>query len=285
MSKRKFLQTPNATEITKCPKRFPNVVSVLGTLVEGTEIDVKQVGKSFEYSADVVKNNYYAAQGIFMDYFIRKHLSNQFNIEITDTRNERIIENPESYDIEDDDHAVMIENYEIFKDPKTKAMDIIENIHKVAHVHKIWFREKVPNKFSVDEENLREVIKYFESMPYTAVDLNPTLGCEYFRADGDLIFDNEVLYDIKNSKFKSLERNLSAMPLRAFFQHIIYSFGFYKKTGKMITKFKTYNPLLGFEHSLELKSIDYDLFEEALTKDLEAYGAFLEGLRAKLRKD
>lgn len=268
---------PNATDITnKSLNSFPNVKNFFEILVKDTDIEIKDVAKPFQYHREIIKNRYYSNYGIFMDYFVRKHLSNQFNIKITDHRTEHILKDPDNYIIgtKPDLQNAIIRHYWLFRDSENKAMDILKSIKVVSLSHTIYFDEPLPKtELYADEENLLEIIKYFQTLPYTTVDLNPSLDCKYFNGDGDLIFDNEVIYEIKTSKFKSLSRDHDTIPLSKFYQLIIYGFAFYKKTGKIIKKYKIYNTLLSCEYSMELNDIDMDLFEDALKKDIESYDA------------
>ncbi|XP_023296518.2 uncharacterized protein LOC111679222 [Lucilia cuprina] len=285
----KLKYIPNATTITnKQLGGFPNVKHFLQNLVKNTVVVSKQVGRSFQYNAVVEKNRYFSAHGLFMDYFIRKHLSNQYNIEISDSRTEHILENPDDYIIGKDIRLQnsIREHYEIFKDPNTKAMNIINSIKIVSQSHLIFFGYGIPRrKYNMNTDNLREIIRYLESLPYKTVDLNPMVGCEYFNADADLIFDNDVIYEIKTSKFKSLQKGKAKIPLSKFYQTIVYSFGFYRKTGIKIKKFKIYNPLLGDEYSIELQNIDFKLFEKVLKHDVIIYSNLEEILAEEMVLD
>lgn len=280
---------PCATGITnRALDDFPNVQHFLEILVKDTSIDVQQVGQTFPYRYDIIQHRYYSNHGIFMDYFIRKHLSNQFNIEIMDGRTEYVLDNPDEFVIgsKPDLRSAISRHYEIFKDPTTFAMNIIKSIKVVSLAHTIFFHEELPKtEYDINEDNLLEVIKYFENLSYTMVTLNPTLSCEYFFADADLIMDNEVMYEIKTSRFKSLKFNESEIQKDTFYQTIIYGFGFYKRTGKIIKKFKIYNPLLGYEYSMELNDIDFVLFEKVLKRDTEAYCRLREFIEKNISLD
>ncbi|KAI8124890.1 hypothetical protein FF38_05832 [Lucilia cuprina] len=280
---------PNATMIAiSSLDSFPNVKHFFEILVKDKEFVSKHVGRSFRYDNDVEYNRYYSYHGIFMDYFIQKHLSNQFNIEIINQRTEHILENPDDYII-GKNHKLrdsIKENYEIYKDSNTKAMDIIESIKIVVISRVIFYREPLPKReYTVNKDNLREIIRYLESLPYKSVELNPSLGCEYFNGDAKLIFDNEVIYEIKTSKHNSLTPEQKKLPLSKFYQPIIYAFGFYKKTGIKIRKFKIYNPLLGDEFSLDLDNIDFELFEKVLKRDVTVFYRLHEILNEKMILD
>ncbi|XP_046812274.1 uncharacterized protein LOC124421324 isoform X1 [Lucilia cuprina] len=273
-----FKYIPNATTITnERLDMFPNVKFFFEMLVKDTKIESKHVGRSFRYDESVEKNRYFSAHGLFMDYFIRKHLSNQYNIKIKDMRTEIILENSDNFFIRTDEKLqnAIKEHYEIYKDSNTKAMDIIKSIKTVSQSHLIYFGDDLPKiDYTVNENNLREIIRYLERLPYSMVHLNPNLGCNYFNADADLIFDNDVIYEIKTSKFKSLTRDEFIIPSSKFYQTIIYGFGFYKLTGIKVKRFKIYNPLLGDEYSIELDNIDFELFEKVLKRDVAIYSRY-----------
>ncbi|KAM7353107.1 uncharacterized protein ACRADG_005337 [Cochliomyia hominivorax] len=274
---------PNATTITnESLDNYPNIKYFFEILVKNTPITSKHVGRSYNYNEDVIKHKYYSPHGLFMDYFIRKHLSNQFNMDITDTRTEYILENWEKFKNEYDEslHDDIQEHYEIFKDSKTQAMDILQTIQIVSYSHLIYFGYGVPKSyFTVNEDNLREIIRYLKQLPYKSVVLNPLLTCDYFYADADLIFDNEIIYEIKTSKHQSLTYDERKIPLSKFYQPIIYGFGFYKKTGIKIHKYKIYNPLLGDEFSIELNNIDFELFEKVLKHDVTLNSRIIEAFQ------
>ncbi|XP_065357285.1 uncharacterized protein LOC135951544 [Calliphora vicina] len=277
---------PNATTITnKALKYFPNVKHFFEILLQNTNITTKHVGRSFQYNPNVERYFYFKAHGVFMDYFIRKHLSNKYNIKITVSRTEYILENPDNYTMAKNETLwdSIKEHYEIFKDSNTQAMDIIESIKFVAFSHLIYFEEPIPvHEYTVNEDNLREIIRYFERLPYKTVELHQNLGCDYFSAHADIIFDDDVIYEIKTSKFKSLTYDKPKIQLSKFYQTIIYGFGLYKNTGIKLKKFKIYNPLLGDEFSIELDNIDFELFEKVLKRDVAVFSRWREILNDEM---
>ena len=268
-----FKYIPHATTITnKKLNDFPNVKHFFELLVKDVDVQAKNVGRSFQYTADVKNYCYFSAHGLFMYYFIRKHLSNQYNINVVDRHTEYILEEPDNYKLCKRLHDDIKQHYEIYKDPETKALDIVRSIKIVSMSHSIYFGGAIPeHEYAVNEDNLREVVKYFESLPYHKVDLNPALGCEYFNADADIIYDDDVIYEIKTSKFRSTEANQLKIPLSKFYQPIICGFGLYKMCGTIIKKFTIYNPLLGDEYTIVLDNIDFELFERVLKHDVEIF--------------
>ncbi|XP_046812678.1 uncharacterized protein LOC124421467 [Lucilia cuprina] len=275
LEKRSKLPIPIASRIALTSlDTFPNVKLFFEDLIKDTTIEERQVGRSFQHSKDVKRNRYFSAYEYFVNYFIRKYLSNKYNIDIMDTLTENILNKPSNYIIGKNVtlRDLITEHYEIFKDPNTKAMDIIKSIKIVSLSSLISARNDIPqNDYTVNEDNLLDIIQYLEKLSYKSVILNPQLDCDYFTADADLIFDDDVIYEIKTSQYKSLSCYESNLPLRRFYLTIIHGFGFYKKSHKKVKKFKIYNPLLGKEFSIELDNIDYKLFEETLRQDVAVY--------------
>ncbi|XP_065357701.1 uncharacterized protein LOC135951884 [Calliphora vicina] len=273
---------PYASDISKKSlEDFPNVKHFLEISVKQADIVAKQVGRSFQYHQDIVKNRYFSPYALFIEYFIMKCLSNQYNVELTDKFTDKILENPDDYIIGTNTRLrdAITEHYVIFKDLNTQAMDIIKSIKVVSLSHVIYFSEPIPNQeYSVNEDNLREIIRYLESLPYNSVVFNPCLDCKYFNGHADIVFDNDVIYEMKSSKYKPV-------PLNKFYQTIIYGFSMYMKTGVKVKKFKIYNPLLGVESSLESDNIDYKLFEKVLKHDVTVYSRLQEVLKDKMVLD
>lgn len=266
----------NATDIAnKLLYLCPNLEHFLEILVKDIDIDIKQVGKRFQYPIAIEDNVLYTSYGIFMDYFIRKHLSQQFKIPLTDDNLELVLKNPQEYfkgpgktlQLQKD----MAKNYIIYKDNKQKPMDILDAIKNVSLATTISFHDPLPkSKIETENSSLREVIKYFENLSYSSLDMKTDVSCEYFDGNADLIFDSNVLYEIKTSKFESLKRRpFFEINVNNFFKLILYGFGYNKKTNKIIKCYKIYNPLLGLEYTLKLEDIDVKHFEEVLKKDTE----------------
>ena len=117
-----------------------------------------------------------------------------------------------------------------------------------------------------------DIVSYINSMPYVHCEFNPTVGSDYFNGDADMIFDNDVIYNTKVSKHKSLHYQHKEISKTSFYQLILYSFGNYKKSNNKvkINKLLIYNPLLGYEYHLSVNNINYDEFECALYHDLTA---------------
>lgn len=259
----------NSSTINTSLDKFPNIEHFLKMHVDHAKIKTKNV-------ADQIfpDDNYYyynSFNTIFLRLFIQKHISNQFNIKLTDAHIKSILNTPAKDSLDENPYKFVMENYEIFKDPKTRAMDIIENIKILSHAHSILFDE-TQSKPDVNEENLPEIIKYFQNLPYIKANLNPALDRKFFNANADIIFDNEVIYDINISKLQTVDK--PKIQIRKFYNAIINGFGFYNKTGTRIQKFKIYNPILGYEYSIQLDNIDFRLFEKVVNLDVRQYHHF-----------
>uniref|UniRef100_A0A1B0FGV1 Uncharacterized protein n=1 Tax=Glossina morsitans morsitans TaxID=37546 RepID=A0A1B0FGV1_GLOMM len=273
--KRRFKLTPNATTISNdFPHLFRKVHKFLCNLVKNTEIEINRVGPSFNYHPSVYYSKTFTAHSLYINYFIRKHLATKHDIELRDRRAERVIEHSECFETGTNPKlkAAIEKHYKIFTDRNTKAIDIPYSIKVVSLSHGISFREPVPEtEFDAYHDNLVAIVKYLDSLVYNTVEINPKIDCEYFLAEPNIIFDGEVVFQIKVSKLKSLDPNLDVISRRKFVQLLLYSFAYYKLTGKKILKFVIYNPLLSYEYVMELDDIDYGLFEAAIEKDVTAF--------------
>ncbi|KAM7347390.1 uncharacterized protein ACRADG_006959 isoform 1-T2 [Cochliomyia hominivorax] len=258
----------NATDIAN-HDLYPNVIKFLQILVKDVDIEIKQVGEKFDYHFSIVKNNLFRNYGIFMDYFIRKCLSNRYEMELSDDITEHILDNTKEYfngpgkneQLRND----ITKHYDIFKDSQNKTMDILESIRIVSLTYTMSFHDPLPKaKVQWRNENLLAINKYLQELPYRSVEMKPDVNCEYFNGNADLIFDQEVLYEIKTSKYASLKMHNQ---IKNFFKLFLYGFGYYKKTNQIINNYKIYNPLLGLEYTVHLDNIDMIRFEQALKKD------------------
>lgn len=261
--KLKYIPTVNGI-ITNL-QLFPNIEHFLTNLLKDINNEIKHVGPLLLQQNDE-KNRFCLPQGVFIDYFIRKYLSNQYNIKITVAHTEHILEKPDNYRIIGENKKLfdsIREHYEIYKDSKTQAMDIIRSIKIVSLSRLIYNDVPIPSaEYIINEENLQEIIRYLKQIPYKSLDLSAQLNCDYFKANTTtLIFDNEIIYDIITSKS-------SITPVDKF-RLIIFSFGIYKKIGIKIEKCKIYNTLLGDEYSMVLENLDFKLFEKVLKHDVE----------------
>ncbi|KNC25995.1 hypothetical protein FF38_14479 [Lucilia cuprina] len=263
----------NATNIAnKSLHKYPQLKNFIEILTRNSVIQTKKVGREFDYPAGIIKNKLISNYGIFMDYFIRKVLSNQYQIPLTDDVTELVLKEPDTY-LKDGSKVccylskAISNHYEIFKDPKNQAMDILKSIKLVSLTYTLSFHDPLPKaEVECDNESLQEIIKYFKNLPYSHVEMKSSINCKYFEGNADLIFDQEVLYEIKTSKYSSLSRNDKNIHVKNFYKLILYGFGYYKKTGKLIKCFKIYNPLLGHEHTLKFDDIDMKHFEQCLSK-------------------
>ena len=137
-------------------------------------------------------------------------------------------------------------------------------------------------QYNVNENNMKEIIRYFEQLTYKEVDFCLNFDCEYFKTNFICYaFDNDVIYVIKPSRFRSLDPDNAKVEFDSFKEAILCGFGFYKKINIKVKKFKIYNPILGDEHSIVLNDLDYDLFEKVLKLDTERYSRIMELLKQR----
>ena len=254
---------------------FPNTRRFLQNLLSNIEIINSKVGESFDYPDRVIENGIYVDYGIFMNYFIRKHLSNQYHTGIEDIANEVVLNKQDVYFNDRDLKRHIFVHYNIFRNPQTMAMDILESIKIVSLAYSATFDEERVRRVEIDSQNemLLEVIRHFQSLPFEYVSLTPNLNCDYFRALPDFIFDNgqeKVLYNIKTSKYVTLDGNADYLSPENFYILIAYAFAYYKTYGvNPINTFVIYNPLLGYEHKIVMKNIDFEEFERCIATDYE----------------
>ena len=269
-------QKANASDICRSPliDSFINLKRFLNNLLTNIVITKTNVGKTFNYPNGIIKNKLFSNYGIFMDYFIRKHLSNQYKIDMNDDAVELVLKQPEIYftgnkkRVQND----ILQHYKIFKDPSTKAMDTVKSIKIVSLAYTLTFHDPLP-KAEVDSDDamLLEIIKYFKSLPFKKVEMKTNVDCKYFSGNADLIFsggEGEVLYEIKTSQYVTLRRNDVNFSNKNFYKLILYGFGYYKKTGRIIKTFRIYNPLLGCTHQIVINNIDFKEFERCLQEDI-----------------
>lgn len=275
-------QKLNATDICRSHlnSSFINLKRHLDNLLRNISITKTDVGRSFNYPNGIIKNKLVSNYGIFMDYFIRKHLANQYGMDLNDDAVELVLKQPETYlpgnkKVEQN----LISHYKIYKDPATKAMQIIKSIKIVSLALTLTFHDPLP-KAEIDTEDamLLETIKYFENLPFKKVELKTIVDCEYFSGNADIIFDEgEALYEIKTSQYVTLRRSDTNFAKQNFYKLILYAFGYFKKTGKIIKTFKIYNPLLGCEHKIVIDNIDFKQMESCLANDV--FNSKFKGIR------
>lgn len=268
----RFRIVPNATTISNDhPHLFPKVYRFYFSLVKDIEIEINRVGPSFPYHPSVCLHKAHSCHSIYLNYFVRKHLATKHDVELTDHRTETVIEKPDRFETGTNPRlkAALEKHYKIFTDRNTKAIDVHYSVKVVSLSHTIFFHYEIPKgEFHAYYENLLAIVKYLDSLVYNTVEINPYTGCEYFNGDANIIFDSEVVFQIKTSRIFSLEFNDPFIRKEKFLQLALYSFGYYKRTGKKILKLVIYNPLLGCEYVLQLNDIDYEQFEEALDRDV-----------------
>ncbi|XP_037898489.1 uncharacterized protein LOC119643217 isoform X1 [Glossina fuscipes] len=239
-------------------------------ITQDMKIETNQFGNTFQYHPSTKgKEDFH---GRYIKYFIRKHLANKYDVELVDRFAEHVIEYPENYQTAKNPKLkeAIKKHYKIYTDKNTTAIDIRYSIKVVSLSRSIFGERVVPRKeFHTYYENLLAIVKYLDSLTYNTMEMYPELNCEYFQAQSVILFDGDVAFEIMVSKY-----DLSAKRVKynqKIIQSILHSLSYYKRTGKKIRKLVIYNPLLGEEHVVELKDIDFELLEEALDKDLTAF--------------
>ncbi|TMW42826.1 hypothetical protein DOY81_012094 [Sarcophaga bullata] len=262
---------PKASDIfvREMDNSFANIRGFLQNLLNNIEIRETKVGESFDYPDGIIERRIYLDYGIFMNYFIRKHLSNQYLTDITDlllkSKFKTIYISP------------LKSHYGIFQNPETNAMKILESIKIVSLAYSATYDEEKVRNVEIDsrDEMLEEIIKHFETHRFENVELTPRLDCEYFRAVPDFIFNigkEEVLYDIKTSKHVTLEGGLLIFRQQTF-TNLLHMLMVTIKGPAEYKTFRIYNPLLGYEHEIVMNNINFKEFERCLESDyVKKYG-------------
>lgn len=247
----------NVTDIYKNISRYPELEQFLQKTTNNAVLETNYLYKSFNYPSEIVANRQYNYYGMFIDYFIRRCIS-EFKKEQFHDRRVNGLKNDYGEHLD----SRVIENVE---NMQNDTFNILEDLTIYSSYHFLCFREgaleRPFNHYNLQYLNcIKNYIKNsFDFEKYIL--LNPVLGCKYFKADCDIIY-NGIIIDIKNSKFISKTK-------ADFYQHLLYSFGYYDKTRRSIKKFKIYNPLLGLEYDLELNAqIDFNEFQKILIKDV-----------------
>ncbi|KAI9582465.1 hypothetical protein GQX74_009852 [Glossina fuscipes] len=271
----RFRIVPNATTISHDhPHLFPKVYKFYFNLVKDIEIEINRVGPSFSYHPSVYLYQAHSCHSLYLNYFVRKHLATKHDVELMDRRTEVVIEEPDRFETGTNPRlkAAIEKHYKIFTDRNTKAIDVHYSVKVVSLSHSIFFHYEIPKgEFHAYYDNLLAIVKYLDSLVYNTVEINPCTGCEYFNGDANIIFDGEVVFQIKTSRHFSLVPGDPFIRKERFSQLALYSFGYYKRTGKKILKLVVYNPLLGCEYVMQLNDIDYELFEKALDRDVTVF--------------
>lgn len=157
-----------------------------------------------------------------------------------------------------------VKSYMVYKHVSNPTQEIIEHIFNTAMLHFMHFRDNntLPIDFSkslINEDNIEDTLRYVRSLDLSDVILNPIANCQFFQGDGDLLL-NDCLMEIKVSKYhyesKYIKRDSRLMT--AIYQMILYGFGFFLREGRVVKKFKIYNPLLGVEYILDIPNLDYN---------------------------
>ncbi|KAI9575141.1 uncharacterized protein LOC119644300 [Glossina fuscipes] len=258
-----------ATDISRNKSRkFPKTKKFLSRIYRANHFKERDIGESFVEQYEV---RHAQIRGIYLMYFMRKHLATMYNAKLKDFRVEEVFkkkysENEKEFRIQ----KQMPESYKIYIDNKCQTMHSVEKIKIVSLAHTMYYADKSEGRPSpsveirVADGNLEAILKYLETFKskYKSVDINPRLDCDYFRGDANVIFDDEVIFQTMSS----LKEN--NMPVDKAHQCILYSLAYFKKTRKKILKFIVYNPLAGKEFIMQLEDIDLEGLEDALKSDL-----------------
>lgn len=273
---------PTTTDMLINLEMLPNLEYLFEILEKKTKIITRHAGRSSLYK----KDRHYQDNRKFVQYFIMKYISQRFGKEITNVYMESILQNPEK--CEKFQNVISFQDlrkhYEIYKDINTKAMDAIESIKIVSLSFQLMNGETIPplQQYKVNENNMKEVIRYFEKLPYKEVDFCLNLDCDYFKANFICYaFDNDVIYFIKPNRYMSLDPENAKVEFNNFYEAILCGFGLYKKTNIKVKKFKIYNPILGDEHSIVLNDLDYELLEKVLKLDTERFSRIMQLLKER----
>uniref|UniRef100_A0A1A9WNU4 Uncharacterized protein n=1 Tax=Glossina brevipalpis TaxID=37001 RepID=A0A1A9WNU4_9MUSC len=274
--KTKYELIPSTRFIRKHPGLFPTIIELLSNLVQDVKIETIHVGKTFEYHSTVLNRHYEDFHSSYLKYFIMKHLATKYDVKLRDYRAEHIVAHAEGYQTGRKPalKAAIKKHYQTFINKQTKAIDINYSIKIVSLSYLIYRQRWIPGKqFYTRSENLLSIMKYLDSLPYNKAEIYPELNCEYFQTVGIITFDDKVHFETKVSKYCLLDESVKTKYKykKKFFQSILHSFSYYKRTGKKILKFVIYNPLLGYEYVMKLNDIDFKLIEEALRKDITAF--------------
>uniref|UniRef100_A0A1A9ZKX5 Uncharacterized protein n=1 Tax=Glossina pallidipes TaxID=7398 RepID=A0A1A9ZKX5_GLOPL len=259
-----------ATDIsTNKGRKFPKTKQFLSCIYKAIHFEETDFDASFVQTYKVRQAQ---RRGIYLMYFIRKHLATIYEAKLVDFRVEEVLkikytEGTNNFRRQEK----MRECYNYYIDNNCQAMHSLEAIKIVSLAHTMYYVHKHKESSSptveiyVEDGNLEAIVKYLETFKskYNSVDINPRLDCEYFRGDANVIFDEEVIFQTLSSK---KEKNL---PIRdKAYQCILYAFAYFKKTQKEILKFIVYNPLAGKEYIMRLDDIDFEGLENALKSDL-----------------
>uniref|UniRef100_A0A1A9ZKX6 Uncharacterized protein n=1 Tax=Glossina pallidipes TaxID=7398 RepID=A0A1A9ZKX6_GLOPL len=256
-----------ATDIsTNKEGKFPKTKQFLSCIYKAIHFEETKTGESFVDQYEKSSRDEAQLRGIYIIYFIRKHLATIYKAKLKDFRIEEVLkikhtEGTKECDMQEE----MRECYNCYIDN-----NCLEKIKTVSLAHTMYYAHKGKGSSSptveiyVEDGNLEAIVKYLETFKseYKSVDINPRLDCDYYQGHANAIFDEEVIFQTLSSKEG---KNL---PSDKAHQCILYSFAYFKKTQKKILKFIVYNPLAGKEYIMRLDDIDFEGLENALKSDL-----------------
>uniref|UniRef100_A0A1A9VGZ4 Uncharacterized protein n=1 Tax=Glossina austeni TaxID=7395 RepID=A0A1A9VGZ4_GLOAU len=261
-----------ATEIsTATSAKFPKIKQFLSCIYKANHFKETKIGESFVDQYEKSSLDQAQLRGKYVMYLIRKHLAIIYKAKLKDFRVDEVLkikyaEGTKQFGIQKN----MRKCYNCYIDNNCQAMRSLEAIKIVSLAHSMYYAnrgKRIPSltvEIYVEPRNLEAIANYLKTFKskYKSVDINPRLDCEYFRADANVIFDEEVIFQTLSSK---KEKNV---PSDKAYQCILYSFAYFKKTQKKILKFIVYNPLAGKEYIMQLDDIDFEGLENALKHDL-----------------
>lgn len=261
----------SVTQICKSMDRFPRLDNFLRDIVDNNLMVTTQVHESFKYHSEIIDNKLYGVYGIFIDYFIRRIIcefrkENFYDPRVNSLKNpEEYYEDDEVEQLKQDKFAMDLNIIDKVENIENDTFDILEDLTIYSSYHFITFLEvKLDRPFNYYDLDYLQCIKRHIAKSFNFEEpilTNPDLGCDYFSADCDLIYSDFIIV-IRNSKFRRVKTD--------FYQLLLYAFGYYKKSGILVKKFKFYSTLLGLEAVMILRE-DMDVIEFERILIIELY--------------
>lgn len=261
---------PTATGICKSMEKYPGLEHFMRNITNNNILITTKVHQSFYYPREIVEKQLWAYYGIFIDYFIRRCICEFRHENFYDPRVQKL-KNPEEHfdDIrieifKEKKFAIDLAIIDRVENIKNDTFDVLEDLTIYSSYHFIrFFEDKLNEPFvHYDKDYLKCIQKHIEkSFDFKKTILsNPDLDCQYFTADCDIIY-NDFIMVIRNSRFRRTKPD--------FYQLFLYAFGYYKKSGIKIKKFKFYSTLLGLEYVITLReNLNFFEFERILINEV-----------------
>lgn len=278
----KIIRGLNVTTLIKKFNRDEE--KLLMTYLNGDVVREDLYTHQYSYKPIIEKKKLYCKMGVFYDYFIRVYLAMFNKLEFEDRRSIHVSSKFESgyyekYYEEQQPIKRFIECYNVVSSEVITDRNFflsergVSLIWNVAQLHLVFFHDGIfelqeQDAFNfVEKDNLEELISVLDKIfqHKDTIILNPEVGGFYFRGDGDLIVDDQLI-DFKCAKYPFV-------PKKYFFQHLLYAFGYYLNDNKTVNQLVIFNPLLGTKHSLNI-SISFEELENSFFKkcfDMEKY--------------